>query len=78
MTSRTKCGNILMSTEIRMNVRPDSTLHKVKVNMLTRVVTLMGDDGESVDIENNTANEFTRICKLINDSLTEEMIEYTY
>jgi hypothetical protein len=67
-----------MSTEIRMNVRPDSTLHKVKVNMLTRVVTLMGDDGESVDIENNTANEFTRICKLINDSLTEEMIEYTY
>ncbi len=61
-----------------MNVRPDSTLHKVKVNMLTRVVTLIGDDGESVDIENNTANEFTRICKLINDSLTEEMIEYTY
>tara|TARA_Y100000389_G_scaffold190786_1_gene216020 strand:+ start:8107 stop:8310 length:204 start_codon:yes stop_codon:yes gene_type:complete len=67
-----------MSTEVRMNVRPDSTLHKVKVNMLTRVVTLIGDDGESVDIENNTANEFTRICKLINDSLTEEMIEYTY
>ena len=67
-----------MSTEVRMNVRPDSTLHKVKVNMLTRVVTLIGDDGESVDIENNTANEFTRICKLINHSLTEEMIEYTY
>lgn len=61
-----------------MNVRPESTLHKVKVNMLTRVVTLIGDDGESVDIENNTANEFIRMCNLINESLTEEMIEYTY
>lgn len=61
-----------------MNVRPDSTLHKVKVNMLTRVVTLIGDDGESVDIENNTANEFIRMCNLINESLTEDMIEYTY
>ena len=61
-----------------MNVRPDSTLHKVKVNMLTRVVTLIGDDGESVDIENNTANEFIRMRNLINESLTEDMIEYTY
>lgn len=67
-----------MSEEVRMNVRPESTLHKVKVNMLTRVVTLIGDDGESVDIENNTANEFIRMCNLINESLTEEMIEYTY
>jgi hypothetical protein len=61
-----------------MNVRPDSTLHRVEVNMLTRVVTLIGDDGESVDIENNTANEFMRMCNLINESLTEDMIEYTY
>lgn len=61
-----------------MEVRPESSLHKVKVNMLTRVVTLIGDDGESVDIENNTANEFMRMCNLINESLTEDMIEYTY
>lgn len=61
-----------------MNVRPESTLHKVKVNMLTRVVTLIGEDGETLDIENNTANEFTRMCNFINESLTEEMIEYTY
>jgi len=61
-----------------MNVRSDSTLHRVEVNMLTRVVTLIGDDGESVDIENNTANEFMRMCNLINESLTEDMIEYTY
>lgn len=61
-----------------MNIRSDSTLHKVKVNMLSRVVTLIGDDGETVDIENNTANEFIRMCNLINESLDENMIEYTY
>lgn len=61
-----------------MNIRPDSTLSKVKVNMLTRVVTLIGDDGEQMEIENNSANEFTRMCNFINESLTEEMIEYTY
>lgn len=61
-----------------MNIRPDSTLSKVKVNMLTRVVTLIGDDGEQMEIENNSANEFTRMCNFINESLNEDMIEYTY
>lgn len=61
-----------------MNIRPDSTLHKVKVNVLTRVVTLIGDDGEEMDIENNSANEFTKMCNFINESLSEDMIEYTY
>ena len=61
-----------------MEVRPDSTLQSVKVNMLTRVVTLIGDDGESVDVENNTANEFVQMCTFINESLTDDMIEYTY
>ena len=61
-----------------MNIRPDSTLNKVKVNMLTRVVTLIGDDGEEMEIENNSANEFTKMCNFINESLNEDMIEYTY
>ena len=61
-----------------MDVRPDSTLQSVKVNMLTRVVTLIGDDGESVDVENNTANEFVQMCTFINESLDDDMIEYTY
>ena len=61
-----------------MEVRPDSTLHSVKVNMLTRVVTLIGHDGETVDVENNTANEFVQMCTFINDSLSDDMIEYTY
>lgn len=61
-----------------MDVRPESTLHSVKVNMLTRVVTLIGHDGESVDVENNTANEFVKMCTFINESLSDDMIEYTY
>ena len=61
-----------------MDVRPDSTLQSVKVNMLTRVVTLIGDDGETLDVENNTANEFVQMCTFINESLTDDMIEYTY
>ena len=61
-----------------MDVRPDSTLQSVKVNMLTRVVTLIGHDGETVDVENNTANEFVQMCTFINESLTDDMIEYTY
>ena len=46
--------------------------------MLARVVTLIGDDGEKMEIENNSANEFTRMCNFINESLAEDMIEYTY
>lgn len=61
-----------------MEVRPDSTLHSVKVNMLTRVVTLIGHDGETVEVESNTANEFIQMCTFINESLTDDMIEYTY
>jgi hypothetical protein len=61
-----------------MDVRPDSSLSKVKVNILTRVVTLVGCDGESLDVENNSAEEFTNMCNFINESLSEDMIEYTY
>jgi len=61
-----------------MDVRPDSSLSKVKVNILTRVVTLVGCDGEFLDVENNSAEEFTNMCNFINESLSEDMIEYTY
>lgn len=61
-----------------MNIRSNSTLNKVKVNMLTREVTLYGDDGEELLIENNTSNEFVNMCNFINKSLPDEMIEYTY
>ena len=61
-----------------MEIREDSTLAKVKVNMLSRVVTLIGDDGEIIDVENNNSEEFINMCTFINETLTEEMIEYTY
>jgi len=61
-----------------MEIREDSTLARVKVNMLSRVVTLIGDDGEIIDVENNNSEEFINMCTFINETLTEEMIEYTY
>ncbi len=61
-----------------MNIRPDSLLNGVKINMLTRVVTLLGEDGEELHIDNNTSEEFINMCSFINKNLTEEMIEYTY
>lgn len=61
-----------------MEIREDSTLARVKVNMLSRVVTLIGDDGELLDVENNTSEEFINMCTFINETLEEEMIEYTY
>ena len=61
-----------------MEIRDDSTLARVKVNMLSRVVTLIGDDGEELDVQNNKSEEFTNMCTFINESLGEDMIEYTY
>ena len=61
-----------------MGIREDSTLARVKVNMLSRVVTLIGDDGEIIDVENNNSEEFINMCSFINETLSEEMIEYTY
>ena len=61
-----------------MEIRDDSTLARVKVNMLSRVVTLIGDDGEKLDVQNNNSEEFTNMCTFINESLEEDMIEYTY
>ena len=61
-----------------MEIREDSTLARVKVNMLSRVVTLIGDDGEELDVQNNNSEEFTNMCTFINESLEEDMIEYTY
>ena len=61
-----------------MEIREDSTLARVKVNMLSRVVTLIGDDGEIIDVENNNSEEFINMCSFINETFSEEMIEYTY
>ena len=54
-----------------MEIREDSTLARVKVNMLSRVVTLIGDDGELIDVENNNSEEFINMCSFINETLPE-------
>lgn len=46
--------------------------------MLSRVVTLLGEDGEEITIENNSAKEFISMCNFINESLPDDRIEYTY
>ena len=51
-----------------MEIREDSTLARVKVNMLSRVVTLIGDDGEIIDVENNNSEEFINMCSFINET----------
>lgn len=63
-----------------MAINPDSKLKKVEVNVLTRVVTMYSNNGEVLSVENNTADEFVRMCDFINthQDLTEEMIEYVY
>lgn len=63
-----------------MSINPTSKLQKVEVNVLSRVVTMYSDNGEILSVENNTAEEFTRMCDFINShkDLNESMIEYIY
>jgi hypothetical protein len=63
-----------------MSINPTSKLQKVEVNVLSRVVTLYSDNGEVLSVENNTSDEFTKMCDFINShkDLNEDMIEYIY
>jgi hypothetical protein len=63
-----------------MSINPKSKLQKVEVNILSRVVTMYSDNGEVLSVENNTSDEFTRMCEFLNthEDLTEDMIEYVY
>jgi len=61
-----------------MNIRDNSTLNRVEVDMLSRIIHLHGDDGEYLKIEESDPDDFTYMCKFINDTLTEDMIKYTY
>jgi len=63
-----------------MSINPKSKLQKVEVNILSRVVTMYSDNGEVLSVENNTSDEFTRMCEFLNthEDLTEDMIEYLY
>lgn len=61
-----------------MNIRDNSTLNRVEVDMLSRTIHLHGDDGEYLKLEEKDPDDFTYMCKFINDTLTGDMIKYTY
>lgn len=61
-----------------MNIRDNSTLHRVEVDMTSRTIHLHGDDGEYLKIEEDDSEDFTRMCSFINQSLTPDMIKYNY
>jgi hypothetical protein len=61
-----------------MNIRPDSTLGKVEVDMLSRIIHIHGDDGEYLRVDDSDSQQFTNMCKFINETLPAEMIEYKY
>jgi len=61
-----------------MNIRENSTLNRVEVDMLSRIIHLHGDDGEYMRVDDSDSQQFTNMCKFINESLPPEMIEYKY
>ncbi len=61
-----------------MNIRSDSTLNRVEVDVLSRTIHLHGDDGEYLEVHEPDPQDFTIMCNFINESLTTDMIEYKY
>ncbi len=61
-----------------MNIRDDSTLNRVEVDMLSRTIHLHGDDGEYMKVDDSDSDQFTNMCTFINETLPEDMITYTY
>lgn len=53
--------------------------------MLSRKINLYGDDGEHIEISESNGDDFTAMCKFVNETLTEEVqedfqvdVEYVY
>lgn len=61
-----------------MNIRENSTLSRVEVDMTSRTIHLHGDDGEYLKIEEEDSEDFTKMCAFINETLTEDMIKYNF
>ena len=65
----------------RMNITDipaDTQLAGVKINILNRTIHLFGDGGEELQLIEASASDFTAMCSFVNESLTEDMIEYVY
>lgn len=61
-----------------MNIRDNSTLNRVEVDILSRTIHLHGDDGEYMEVYEPDHTDFTKMCNFINATLSEDMIEYKY
>jgi hypothetical protein len=46
--------------------------------MLSRTIHLHGDDGEYLEVHEPDSQDFTNMCKFINETLTTDMINYKY
>lgn len=65
----------------RMNITDipaDTQLAGVKINILNRTIHLYGDGGEELQLIEADAQDFSAMCNFVNETLTEEMIEYVY
>jgi len=61
-----------------MQITDYSTLGRVEIDMLSRVIHLHGDDGEYLKVEESNPEDFTKMCAFVNQTLTPDMIEYKY
>ena len=65
----------------RMNITDipaDTQLAGVKINILNRTIHLYGDGGEELQLIEADALDFSAMCNFVNETLTDEMIEYVY
>lgn len=65
----------------RMNITDipaDAILKSVKINILSRVITLYGCNGEELQLIEADSEDFTSMCNFANGALPDEMIEYVY
>jgi hypothetical protein len=61
-----------------MKISDHSTLGRVEIDMLSRTIHLHGDDGEYLKVEEPDPDDFTKMCNFVNQSLSDDMIEYKY
>lgn len=65
----------------RMNITDipaDATLSGVKINILNRTISLYGHGGEEMQLVEANAQDFSAMCNFVNETLTDDMIEYVF
>lgn len=62
------------------DIPSDCLLTGVKVDILSRKITLYGDDGEKMELAESNSDDFTRMCNFINETLVnqQDIIEYVF